>query len=64
MGYQGNKGNLPEKEEQTESNAHNRSSNADDLRSNNTEQNQLVADDSSSEDTGTRDTETDTLGNP
>ena len=66
MGYQGNRGNLPEKkQEQVKNKTTDRSSNFDDVPSDNTEQIQQVAGDTgSSSDTGTRDTDTDTLGNP
>lgn len=65
MGYQGNKGNLPGKEEQVKNKTTDQSSNAEGVRRNNIEQSLQVADDNSTADgTGTRDTDTDTLGNP
>jgi hypothetical protein len=64
MGYQGNKGNLPKTEEQPSDNTNRQSSNTEELHGKNTEQTMQTSDTSSAENTGSRDTETDTIGNP
>ncbi|RYD57076.1 MAG: hypothetical protein EOP56_09735 [Sphingobacteriales bacterium] len=65
MGYQGNKGNLPRKDEPNKKNTKSKTGETLKKRDNDANSDRRNASDNSKiKSTGTRDTDTDTMGNP